>query len=603
MWARFLSSRWCIPVSALIGMLLVLPAMNMGLLGDDYLHWALLTGHAPANHQPGSFFGLFTFSDGLAQTNQAMIDSGQLVWWANPHLRIAFWRPLAELSQWLDYRLWPGSPLLMHLHNLLLYGVMILLVGKLLRELDPGEDRRTGLATLLFAGNMLHVFAVAWIASRNQMLCGILLVLTMLAYHRWREGRGALYGLAAAVLTTVGLVSAEAGIQTAGYLGAYAIFYEAGGRHGNKTLVQRLLPLLPFVLIVLVWKAVHSHLGYGSFGSPGYVDPTSGAGRFVATVMLRLPALMAAQWLGISSVMFEQLDRPVQLMYAAAATVLLLGLFWLMARLGALRTPLARFYLAGAIWSLMPACAGYPFDRLTVNADIGASGLLAIVLMSVWAQRKQLVGFGAGSLKYVLLLVGLIHLVIFPIGKLGTSVMMKPLTYAGEDMAALALPDADPARHERFLLVNPPPSGESVYYFALTRLYHHRVNPEAMMALGPNNQAMTLTRVDQNALRLDVPSGYKGTITRDVRAEPFKVGDTVRMGEVKVTVQAVTDKGWPRTVLFAFPANALQAPDWRLFAWDADGVRAVPVPAPGQSLDFPAYDLQAAGMKVMGKRE
>lgn len=597
MWGRFLSSRWCIPVSALIGMLLVLPAMNMGLLGDDYLHWALLTGQT-VNHQPGSFFGLFTFADGNAQANQAMIDSGHLAWWANAHLRIAFWRPLAELSQWLDYRLWPDSPVLMHLHNLALYGLMILLVGKLLKALDPDRPTHTGLATVLFAGNMLHVFAVAWLASRNQMLCGLLLILTVLSYHRWRQGMGALYGVLAAVLMTVGLFSAEAGIQTAGYLGAYAIFFEAGDGT-RKPLIKRLLPLLPFVIIVLVWKLIHSHLGYGSFGSPGYVDPASGAGRFAATVMLRLPVLMVAQWLGVSSVVFEQLERPIQLMYAGTASALLLGLFWLMAKLGALRTPLARFYLAGAIWSLMPACAGYPFDRLTVNADIGASGLLAIVLISVWAQRKQLVGWGAGTLKYALLLVGFIHLVVFPIGKLGTSVMMNPLTRAGEDMAALALPDAAPGQHEHFLLINPPPSGESVYYFPLTRTYHHRANPDTMMALGPNNQAMTLTRVDPNALRLDVPAGYKGTVTRDVRAEPFKAGDTVRMGEVQVTVEAVTDKGWPKTVLFTFPTDALQAPNWRLFAWNVDGVRAVPVPQPGQTLDLPAYDLQEAGMRVM----
>lgn len=600
MWGRFLSSRWCIPVSALIGMLLVLPAMNMGLLGDDYLHWALLTGHAPANHQPGSFFGLFTFADGSPQANQAMIDSGQLVWWANAHLRIAFWRPLAELSQWLDYRLWPDSPVLMHVHNLLLYGLMILLVGKLFGELAPHDKRQTNLATVLFAGNMLHVFAVAWLASRNQMLCGLLLVLTLLAYHRWRQGLGLVWGVAAAALMAVGLVSAEAGIQTAGYLGAYAIFYEAG--HGDdKPLLKRLLPLLPFVVIVLVWKAVHSHLGYGSFGSPGYVDPTSGAGRFAATVLLRLPVLMVAQWLGISSLMFEQLDRPIQLMYAGGATALLLGLFWLIYRLGALRTPLARFYLAGAIWSLMPACAGYPFDRLTVNSDIGASGLLAMVLLTVWAQRKQLVGWGPGALKYALLFVGFIHLVVFPIGKVGTSVMMKPLTEAGEDMAALALPDAQPGQHERFLLINPPPSGESVYYFPLTRRYHGRVNPDAMMALGPNNQAMTLTRVDAHSLRLDVPTGFKGTITRDVRSDPFKVGDTVRMGEVTVQVEAVNDKGWPRTVLYVFPDD-LQGAHWRLFAWGDKGVQQVQAPGLGQAMALSGYDLQAAAMKVMNTR-
>lgn len=591
MFDKLLTSRWCIWIAALLGMLLTLPAMNMGLMGDDYLHWSLLTGVAH-NPQPGSPFGLFTFADGDPVHNQTLMDTGKLVWWASDTLRIAFWRPLAEWSQWLDYQIWPSSPLLMHLHNLALYGVMIVLVGKLFLTLDA-DRRQAGMATVLFAGNMLHVFAVAWLASRNQMLCGILLTLTLLSYHRWRSGGSPAFAVLAALCLGLGLFSAEAAVQTAGYLFAYALFMEPG-----KPLWRRLAALLPFVVIVLAWKATHGHLGYGSVGSPGYVDPTSNLGGFLTSLLLRLPALMLAQWYGVSSLMFEQLSRGTQIVYAASGSAVLLLLAWAMHRLGVFRSRLACFYGLGSVLSLAPACAGYPFDRLTINADIGASGLLAIALLTMWPLRKTLKGWGQGSFKYLLMLVGVVHLVLFPLGKIGSSFAMKPINSSGEAAGPLALPQGQPQEH--FLLLNPP-SGEAVYYFPVTRQFHGMRNPATIDALGPNNQAMTISRPDVQTLRVTVEGGFKGTITRDVRRQPFKPGDTARMGDVLVTVEALTPDHWPLTVSYRFP-NDLQNPHWRFFAWQDDGLHAVDVPKVGDTLQIATYDIGKVVMHYASKK-
>lgn len=591
MFEKLLTSRWSIWIAALLGMLLTLPAMNMGLMGDDYLHWSLLTGLAH-NPQPGSPFGLFTFADGNPVHNQLLMDSGKLVWWASDTLRIAFWRPLAEWSQWLDYQIWPHSPLFMHLHNLALYGVMIVLVGKLFLALDT-DRRQASLATLLFAGNMLHVFAVAWLASRNQMLCGIWLTLTLLAYHRWRSGASIVYGVLAALCLALGLFSAEAAVQTTGYLFAYALFMEPG-----KPLWRRLAALVPFAVIVLAWKATHGHLGYGSMGSPGYVDPTSNVGGFLTSLMLRLPALMLAQWYGVSSLMFEQLSRNTQIIYAASGAVALLLLALAMQGLGVFRSRLACFYGLGSILALAPACAGYPFDRLTINADIGASGLLSIALLTLWPQRKQLRGWAMGSVKYLLLFIGVVHVLLFPLGKVGSSIAMKPINTSGEAAGPLALPQAQGDEH--FMLLNPP-SGEAIYYFPVTRQFHGMRNPATIDALGPNNQAMTLSRPDTQSLRVNVPEGFKGTITRDVRRQPFKVGDTARVGNIEVTVEAITPERLPQTVRYHFPDD-IQSAHWRFFAWRDDGVHAVDMPAVGQSLEIPAYDIGKVVMYYASKK-
>ncbi|MEY2842217.1 MAG: hypothetical protein RI920_254 [Pseudomonadota bacterium] len=592
MWGKLISGRWSLLLAVAFGMLLVLPSANLGLFGDDYLHWAILTGRVH-NPQIGSFFGLFNFADGNPAHVQALKDSGQLVWWASDVVKINFWRPLSELSQWLDYTLWPEQPVLMHVHNVLLYGLMIWLVGRFYQQLDTNRTH-TGLATWLFAGNMLHAFAVAWLACRNQMLSGVFLALTMLAYHRWRQSGGVGRAALAIACFVLGLFSAEASVQIFGYILAYSLFIEH-----DKPLLARAKAVLPFVLIVLVWKFTHGKLGYGSYASPGYVDPSSNLTGFLTSVSLRMPALMIAQWFGVSSVMFEQLSRPVQLAYAGGAAVALLALAWLMAKLGAFKSHLVRFYLAGSVLSLAPACAGYPFDRLTVNSDIGVSGALAIVLVGVWQRRAQLKGGALGVAKWVMLVLGAVHLVLFPLAKVAQSVMLKPLMDPGDHLLPLAMPAATLGQDQRYLLLNSPVA-EGVYYAPLIREQHGVPNPKGMYALGPSSKPTRLRRVDERTLEMTVENGWRSTISRDLQLHPFKVGDVARMGDIGVTVTAVNADHAPTTVRFTLPVSADDA-QWVYFVWKGLGVETMRPPAVGQSVDLAEFDLQAAVVDYMKK--
>jgi hypothetical protein len=177
--------------------------------------------------------------------------------------------------------------------------------------------------------------------------------------------------------------------------------------------------------------------------------------------------------------------------------------------------------------------------------------------------------------------------------------MMKPLTESGEVLGALTLPAPTPGQTEHYMLVNSP-SAEGIYYGGLIREYHGLRNPTTMWALGPNGQAMTLTRVDENALRLSVPSGFRGTIARDIRVQPFKVGDKVRMGEISVLVEEVTDDKAPKTVVFRFP-DSVESAHWHFLAWRDGGIYhlepyKLTLPAIGQSIELAPIDLGKAVM-------
>lgn len=589
MWRDFLSSRWCGLFAAIVGMLLVAPAVNIGLVADDYIHWAILTGQIQQDY-PGSHWGLFTFFDGKPDSIQALKDSGRLIWWASDTLRLSFWRPLSEFTHWLDYRLWPDAIVLMHVQNVLWYGLMILCAGMFYRRLDA-DVRQANLAMLMFAGNYLHVFAVAWIAARNQMIAGVCMLVSLMAFHAWRSQGRRGQGVLAGVALLAGLLSAEAAIAIGGYMAAYMVTIEQ-----RSAWRERALALLPYVLIVLVWKVVHSQMGYGSTGSPAYIDPAMDVGRFAHNLMLRLPALMGAQWFGASTGMFEQFTESTKLAYAAGAYVLLAGLAWLFHVVGGFRSPLARFYILGSVLVLVPACATLTMDRLVLNANIGMSGFLAVVICRVWSERDVLTRGLQKWAKYVVYAMAALHLALFPVATLVSSMLMKTMLWPVTVEEPLALPDASKMPSSRIILVNPPVP-EMVFYYPLARSFHGVANPESMRVLGTGAAPSTLLREDDTTLVLDVPEGLTASMARDATFEPFKVGDTAKMGDIHIEVRAVTANKLPSVIAFRFPSS-LSVHAWQFYAWKGLGYVAIEPPAVGQSMAFPRIDL----VKLTGER-
>ena len=79
--------------------------------------------------------------------------------------------------------------------------------------------------------------------------------------------------------------------------------------------------------------------------------------------------------------------------------------------------------------------------------------------------------------------------------------------------------------------------------------------PKNLLALGPGNEPVTVTRVDDRTLRVTPKSGY--LVSTDSwyphpHKEPFKVGETFHLSEVTITVESLDAKGGPKTALFRF---------------------------------------------------
>jgi tetratricopeptide (TPR) repeat protein len=100
------------------------------------------------------------------------------------------WHPVTMLSHMLDCQLYGLRPGGHHLTSLLFHIANTLLLFLLLRNMTSALWR-SGVVAALFALHPLHVESVAWVAERKDVLSTLFFLLTLWAYGRYAEGRGA----------------------------------------------------------------------------------------------------------------------------------------------------------------------------------------------------------------------------------------------------------------------------------------------------------------------------------------------------------------------------------------------------------------------------
>jgi len=175
-----------------------------------------------------------------------------------------YYRPLVELSFWLDNLFWGMESSVMHLESILLHCANSLLVFLLACKLS--DDNRSRLipllAALLFALHPVNVEAVAWIAGRTDPLLALFVLsgsffwLRWLDATRWQDMTVAFALFGAALFTK----------ETALAFGAIIVLL-AVTRQGSTTVRQRLTavgilsaPSLLLVLYALIFRGGSSGL-------------------------------------------------------------------------------------------------------------------------------------------------------------------------------------------------------------------------------------------------------------------------------------------------------------------------------------------------------
>ena len=213
--ARCLAHPRMVAIAAILATILCAPALVVGLLMDDYAHRMIMLRVAGTPVGPLEVFANFT---GEPEINRLYLDQGILPWWTVPDYRLAFSRVLSAISMWIDYRWWPDSPVLMHIHSLLWLAAMVGAAGVLYRRLI-GRGWVAGLAVLLFAFDDAHAMAATWLANRNALIATTLGLLSLIAHHRWRSDGWKWGWIASAVCLALALLAGEAAVGAGAYFG------------------------------------------------------------------------------------------------------------------------------------------------------------------------------------------------------------------------------------------------------------------------------------------------------------------------------------------------------------------------------------------------
>jgi hypothetical protein len=589
-------------VAALAGLALCSPAVFRGWKLDDFLQRFLLVGDGKPPQLFATMHGYFDFI--VPETINSWKDVGVVPWWTDDLLRLSFFRPVASFSHWIDYRLWPDSPMAMHAHSLLWYALACAVVGIVYRRF-LGATWAAGLAGLLFAVDALHKTPVEWIANRNVLIALVAGGLAIATHDRWRREKWRPGAIVAPVCFVFSLLSAEAGVATGAYLVAHALFLE------SASFRRRGAAIAPYVAILVTWRLIYHGLGFGAFGSDLYVDPGREPLRFVSALVERAPVLLFGQIGRRDPIEYNFLSQAGAGSYQIAAwgslgivAVLLLPLLR--------RDRMVRFWATGAALSVVPFCSmGIPSGRLLVFCSIGAAALWARLLQVLigrhsWCPRTVVWRAPAWALAIALLV---IHGILSPYnlasGLLGPDrfqrVFEQAIDFASDEGIA-----------ERVIVIANPPCSFFLAHHRALRSFQGLELPRQLHVLGPGHRAVEVTRVDEYTVSVRPDHGYFlhphqshqtaepipylhpvnffGILDRTYRgsASPIVPGQRFHTPGLTAEIVSVTDDGRPAEALLRFDVP-LGDPTlyWTKWDWESFSYSRFSPPSLGQTVRIP----------------
>ena len=565
----------------LLGVVLASPSLATGLIADDRLHELLL------RRQPGipglapKSLDLFHFANGDPAVTEKLMNHGVFPWWTDRHVVLAFLRPIAGATHWLDHRLWPSAPALMHLQSLMWLALLLALAGRVYMRFSPAPGVAL-LALLLLAIDDAHAPAVTWIANRSLIVSLSFVLLALLAHDRARRADSNCAARLGPALLGLGLLAGEAAIAGAGYLLAYALFLDRG------SLRSRLASLAGYALVIAAWRAVYVHLGYGASGSGVYLDPGSEPLVFAQAALTRLPVLLlgtfALPWSDLWDAypLFVPELRPIVLCLALATCFGLVALI-----LPLLRTSKsARFWAVGCALSLLPGAATFPHDRLLLGTTIGAMGLLAeLFLRACPRSRPARLGFAG---------LGVVHLLFAPLllpYRSATAAHLDGVLWRADE----SIPKTPDISRKVVVIVNPPLAPFASFF----PIYREAVNlprPYRFLWLATGVSELRIRRVDSKTISVRPALGYltdPSQLMLRSLTRPLRRGEKVVLDEATFEVVELTPDGRPAEVQVRFERE-LSDPRLVFLRWGTHGYVPFRVPALGASVLVPRVDLVAA---------
>lgn len=173
--------------------------------------------------------------------------------WAFTNAHFAIWMPITSLTHMLDASISKTAPGGHHLASLI-WHILAVIVLYLAIARATGRPWHSAVLAALFAVHPQRVEAVAWVASRKEILCGLFFFATLWAYAGYAARRGRMRLLLFTVLGALALMSKPMAVSLPAVL-LLLDFWPLRRWAGGKKL-GLLLEKAPLILLGLAVAAV-----------------------------------------------------------------------------------------------------------------------------------------------------------------------------------------------------------------------------------------------------------------------------------------------------------------------------------------------------------
>lgn len=585
-------SRGFLPCLLIVVAIEFLPAISCRLYLDDWQQIGILTGDFQVPEEESPLVEFYTFSNGASSQTLDRVDQGQLPWWTDEDLKLRFFRPLSVLSHYVDQWLWSDSFALMHAHSVIWYLLVVTLSAFVYRDIGM-TPMAVGLAALCFAIDDNHAVTVGWLANRNHLITGVLVLLAFRFHVRWQRDGHAAAGIAAASLFVVALLTGEAAVSYGAFVFAWAVTLHLGDAR------QRVLSIFPGFFIGVLWLLLYRKFGFGTVASGLYVNPVGEPIEFLGAVAERIPLFLAALF-GTSSTELSAFADDIErhrLWWWSVATVVPICL----ALIPVLRRDrLLQFWGLAAIVSMLPLCAATPIDRVLLMTTVASHGLLARFLELTWPTLKRWrspdeisneeIPRGSGLVRCgstVVLWVLVIQNLVTPVWMLPLRVATLRVLGERQETAATSPAFDQPLEGRQVVLVNPP---DMFYGLTLPRIrsLHGLENPEHVRVLATGLVPLRLDRTGDRTLVMKPDGPFLNRAFAELyRRDPLTVGWERELTGMHVRVLDVDEDDQPAAITFEFDVP-LDSDELLWVEWRDGQFVELKLPAVGESLSIPA---------------
>jgi len=302
---------------------------------------------------------------------RALRSRGTIPWWVPESGRLDFFRPITELSFYLDVVLFGRNPVGYRLMSLLVFTLALMAVHWMFRQAID-DPVRSGAATFFWGISQTVALPVVWASNRQDLLVVIGVALAVGAY--WSAVRRS--GWSNLVLAVGGFTLALLSKELAVALAAVVPLYEIGRRIRARRFASQPVPAVIALALMVVAAA---YLTYYASSRPWAFESagTDGAPNQIGP------------WLPVSLLLYLSVwmvGFPVDVLHGASNELIFLiatagGLLLVLAakflRLSMRGDPAAIFFLLWALLFIVPGLRTLtPSSRTLCVATIGWTYLL-----------------------------------------------------------------------------------------------------------------------------------------------------------------------------------------------------------------------------------